>query len=73
MNTASVNASLPVPLVIDYSAAKAALVKFSKGLSIEVGPHGIRVNTVRARRTNTSARELSQPSEEKIALDLVVA
>jgi NAD(P)-dependent dehydrogenase (short-subunit alcohol dehydrogenase family) len=46
VNTASVNASLPDPLVIDYSATKAALVNFSKALSKEVGPHGIRVNTV---------------------------
>lgn len=43
---ASVNASLPDPLVIDYSAAKAALVNFSKSLSKEVGGRGIRVNTI---------------------------
>jgi NAD(P)-dependent dehydrogenase (short-subunit alcohol dehydrogenase family) len=42
----SVNATLPDPLVIDYSAGKAALVAFSKALSKEVGPQGIRVNTV---------------------------
>jgi NAD(P)-dependent dehydrogenase (short-subunit alcohol dehydrogenase family) len=42
----SVNASLPDPLVIDYSAAKGALANFSKSLSKEVGPYGIRVNTV---------------------------
>ncbi len=42
----SVNSFLPDPLVIDYSAAKAALANFSKSLSKEVGPRGIRVNTV---------------------------
>ncbi|WP_326557034.1 SDR family oxidoreductase [Micromonospora sp. NBC_01796] len=42
----SVNSSLPDPLVIDYSAAKAALANFSKSLSKEVGPRGVRVNTI---------------------------
>jgi NAD(P)-dependent dehydrogenase (short-subunit alcohol dehydrogenase family) len=42
----SVNATLPDPLVIDYSAAKAACLSFFKSLSKEVGPRGIRVNTV---------------------------
>jgi NAD(P)-dependent dehydrogenase (short-subunit alcohol dehydrogenase family) len=42
----SVNARLPDPAVLDYSAAKAALASFSKSLSKEVGAHGIRVNTI---------------------------
>ena len=42
----SVNATLPDPAVIDYSAAKAALTSFSKSLSREVGPLGVRVNTI---------------------------
>ena len=46
VNTSSVNAVLPDPGVIDYSAAKAALANFSKALSKEVGGRGIRVNTV---------------------------
>jgi NAD(P)-dependent dehydrogenase (short-subunit alcohol dehydrogenase family) len=46
ITVSSVNAFLPDPLVIDYSAAKAALTNFCKSLSKEVGPKGIRVNTV---------------------------
>src|SRR3954447_12596726 len=46
VTTCSVNAFLPDPLVIDYSASKAAVANFSKSLSKEVGPRGIRVNTV---------------------------
>jgi NAD(P)-dependent dehydrogenase (short-subunit alcohol dehydrogenase family) len=42
----SVNAFLPDPAVIDYSAAKGALANFSKSLSKEFGPQGVRVNTV---------------------------
>lgn len=42
----SVNAFLPDPAIIDYTAAKAALTNFSKALSKELGPQGIRVNTI---------------------------
>jgi len=42
----SVNSFLPDPAIIDYCAAKAALTNFSKALSKEVGPHGIRMNTI---------------------------
>lgn len=42
----SVNASLPDPAVVDYGAAKAALLSVCTALSKEVGPSGVRVNTV---------------------------
>lgn len=43
---ASENAMLADPLVMDYSAAKAAALSFSKSLSKELGPRGVRVNSV---------------------------
>ncbi|MFK0219551.1 SDR family NAD(P)-dependent oxidoreductase [Streptomyces vinaceus] len=46
VTVSSVNAFLPDPGVIDYGAAKAALANFCKALSKEVGPRGVRVNTV---------------------------
>ncbi len=46
VTTSSVNAFLPDPAVLDYSAAKAAVANFSKSLSKELAQHNIRVNTV---------------------------
>ncbi|MRH86766.1 SDR family NAD(P)-dependent oxidoreductase [Nocardia sp. SYP-A9097] len=46
INISSVNASLPEPLVVDYSAAKAGLSAFTKALSKEFAAQGIRANTV---------------------------
>ncbi len=47
VNVASVNAFYhPDGAVIDYGAAKAALLNVAKALSQELGPHGIRINSV---------------------------
>jgi NAD(P)-dependent dehydrogenase (short-subunit alcohol dehydrogenase family) len=46
VNVASVNAYLPDPLVIDYGAAKAALLNTARALAEEVASEGIRVNSV---------------------------
>ncbi len=48
VNIASINANLPDPMVIDYGAAKAALVNVTKALSKEFGGHSIRVNSISA-------------------------
>ena len=47
VNVASVNAFyMPDGVVVDYGAAKAALVNLAKALSNEFGPSGIRINSV---------------------------
>jgi NAD(P)-dependent dehydrogenase (short-subunit alcohol dehydrogenase family) len=46
VNVGSVNAELPDPGVLDYSAAKSALASFAKALSKEFGGSGIRMNSV---------------------------
>src|SRR5262249_26530047 len=54
VTVSSVNSFLPDPAIIDYGAAKAALTNFSKALSKEVGPKGIRMNTVSPGPVETS-------------------
>ena len=46
INVSSINARMPFPPVVDYSASKAALTNLTKALSEEFAPQGVRVNTV---------------------------
>lgn len=53
----SIQRRLPGEMTMVYSAAKAALTNYSKGLATQVGPNGIRVNTVAPGFTETKAAE----------------
>jgi NAD(P)-dependent dehydrogenase (short-subunit alcohol dehydrogenase family) len=59
-------ARIPRPASLAYSAAKAALTAYSKGLANELGPRGIRVNTVVPGLIRTAAldRRLAGIAEE---------
>lgn len=46
VNMSSINARVPTGAPVGYSEAKAALTQFSKRLSDELAPRGVRVNTV---------------------------
>lgn len=46
IHISSIQHRLPLADTLPYAAAKAALVNYSKGLSNEVGPKGVRVNVV---------------------------
>jgi NAD(P)-dependent dehydrogenase (short-subunit alcohol dehydrogenase family) len=58
IHISSIQRTLPLfEATLAYAAAKAALTNYSKGLSKEFGPHGIRVNTVASGFTETLAAE----------------
>jgi len=46
VNIASLSADRAVPGIVPYGATKAALTQLGKGLAVELGPQGVRVNTV---------------------------
>lgn len=46
INVASIQAYEPSPAILDYAATKAAIVAFTRGLSLELVGRGIRVNCV---------------------------
>lgn len=46
INTTSIQATQPSPTLLDYAATKAAITNFTRGLSQQLTPKGIRVNGV---------------------------
>jgi NAD(P)-dependent dehydrogenase (short-subunit alcohol dehydrogenase family) len=46
VHVTSIQRRAPLPSTIPYAAAKAALANYSKAVSNELAPHGIRVNAV---------------------------
>ena len=58
IHISSIQRTLPLfEATLAYAAAKAALTNYSKGLSKEVGPKGVRVNTVAPGYTETEAAQ----------------
>src|SRR5678816_4734905 len=58
IHVSSIQRTLPLfEATLGYAAAKAALTNYSKGLSKEVGPQGIRVNSIAPGFTETKAAE----------------
>jgi NAD(P)-dependent dehydrogenase (short-subunit alcohol dehydrogenase family) len=58
IHVSSIQRTLPLfEATLAYAAAKAALTNYSKGLSKEVAPHGVRVNSVAPGFTETKAAE----------------
>ena len=53
VNIASIHATLTIPGMFPYAAAKAGIVGLTRSLALEYGPSGIRVNAVLPGYTRT--------------------
>ena len=75
VHISSIQRTLPLfEATLGYAAAKAGLTNYSKGLSKEVSPHGIRVNSVAPGFTETKAAEaLIERLAAEAGTDTVVA
>lgn len=67
INTASVEAYKPSPILLDYATTKAAINTFSKALSQQVGNKGIRVNVVAPGPIWTPLQVVGGQPTEKLA------
>ena len=67
VNMSSVRALLGWPGNLHYTASKAALIGFTRGLAREVGPDGIRVNTLIIGAIRTPEEELYGSPDEVAA------
>src|SRR3712207_3810472 len=63
INTSSVEAYMPQPMLLDYASTKAAIANFTKGLAMEVAQQGIRVNTVAPGPVWTPLSPATMPAE----------
>ena len=66
LNTASIGGSHPGHGVPDYRAAKAGVVAFTRSLAIELGPHGVRVNSISPGPTKTEIVGMGAAMSEQI-------
>lgn len=66
INTSSVQAFKPSPILFDYAQTKACLVTFTKSLAKQLGPKGIRVNAVAPGPYWTVLQSSGGQPEEKV-------
>ncbi|MEO3812428.1 oxidoreductase [Sphaerisporangium sp. B11E5] len=63
VHVSSIVALAPLPAVLHYAAAKAALIAYSKGLAAELAPKGVRVITV-------SPGQVASPGADELRREL---
>lgn len=68
VNISSVMGLLASPGIISYVATKGALDHLTRGLAVELGPRGIRINAVAPGFIRTDMFETSHPPDRQLAL-----
>ncbi len=68
INIGSVMGLLATPGIISYVATKGALHHLTRGLALELGPRGVRVNAIAPGFIETDMFKVSHPVERQIAL-----
>ncbi len=66
INTTSIQATMPSPGLLDYAATKGAIMNFTRGLSQQLTPKGIRVNGVAPGPIWTPLQPSYGQSQEKL-------
>jgi NAD(P)-dependent dehydrogenase (short-subunit alcohol dehydrogenase family) len=64
VTTSSVSAYLPQSRMFDYAMTKSAIISFTNGLAKQLGPKGIRANTVVPGPVWTPLQPVSYPGDE---------
>jgi NAD(P)-dependent dehydrogenase (short-subunit alcohol dehydrogenase family) len=68
INIGSVMGLLATPGIISYVATKGALHHLTRGLALELGPRGVRVNAIAPGFIETDMFKVSHPAERQVAL-----
>jgi 2-dehydro-3-deoxy-D-gluconate 5-dehydrogenase len=67
LNLASISSSLGVPGIVPYGAMKGGVVQLTRGLAVELAPHGVRVNAVAPGYVSTAMTEELWMDEDRRA------
>jgi NAD(P)-dependent dehydrogenase (short-subunit alcohol dehydrogenase family) len=67
LNVASISSTVGVPGIVPYGAMKGGVVQLTRGLAIELAPHGVRVNAVAPGYVSTAMTEELWRDEDRRA------